>query len=350
MTSRSSATLSCLVVLVACAACDPTTDPPDDAGRDAATSDDAGGEDAGLPDAGDLDANVPDANVPDANLPDADVPDASPPDAGELDAGFDAGDDDDGALQCSVPGSSGTATCEDTPTELVSLVACCDDTAGDACGAMLPPIPGSPLSGCFAKGRAGNPSQHCGAFFDQLDGEGADDGAYTFTIGVDVIALPGCCTPTGLCGVTMDEITLQGKTLALGYGCIPFDRFRAPPNSEDAGAAEAPALPPYCVPQRATADVACPPKMSSSVGANLCERLADEGLPLVGCDPEAATAPWICASKSWPELSTGQVPAAGECMHFLPTTVHGCGVGQTADGCVPNIDAAIAGCVKPQGR
>src|SRR5262245_30800285 len=87
------------------------------------------------------------------------------PDAGGDGDGDGDGDVDSGpmALMCNEFGTETKIECANTQTELLLLQACCDTEAGGACGAQIPPIEGSPLGGCMAKGQPGNDSESCGA-------------------------------------------------------------------------------------------------------------------------------------------------------------------------------------------
>jgi hypothetical protein len=255
----------------------------------------------------------------------------------------DAGEENDGGepLVCvDMP-------CPDTETELLRLVACCDEATGGLCGVHVPDAVPVPLSGCFAKHQAGSVSHSCGALLDQLDApltrgvEPGNDGAYTFAIGDDVVALPGCCMPTGECGVVYDEVSIAGKHMTIGAGCVPLSRLETLGADGSAGK---PSIFPFCVPDRPD-DEACPPALT--VGdLNLCDELAAQGVALVGCDPSAPTPLWVCAARALPTIDDGEVPAdVGDCMEYVPEFVSGCGLGVQASLCISNVDESRYGCV-----
>jgi hypothetical protein len=269
-----------------------------------------------------------------------------------IDASVDAGDGDGDGVECAVmPGALETAPCEPTPTESWLLRACCDEHVGGVCGASVPSLVGSPLHGCVAKHQPGNTSQHCAAFLDQLDqplaaNDPGDDGAYTFVISDDVVALPGCCTATGLCGVVVDDLSLWGDPLSLGLGCVPITRLTHDSEEADAGPPPVPpVLTPNCVPQRETDDAACPPTLTTVAGQNLCQTLMEADIPVLDCHAKAETPLWVCAALNLPTIDSGEVPSnVGACMEFLPSTMHGCGLSTTGEHCVPNVLASVAGC------
>lgn len=278
-------------------------------------------------------------------------------DGGDGGDGEDGGDGGDGSddLICTTPADT---VCEPTDTGIVPLEPCCDEATGGACGAQVPAQIAGGLAGCFAKNQPGNDaSQNCDTFIDWLDGVDDEDDAFNFEAPVGIVKLNGCCAATGECGIFINELGVGGNAAALGLGCVPFTRFAAAfaPGGDDAGVPDAgtgeepPQILPYCVPGKETDDAACPKNMAITETVNLCDALAEGGLPITDCIRAAMTPPWVCALRQLPlAVEDGEVPApdgVGDCMDFLPKWLPGCvGAPAGTTSCVPNVAVTVFGC------
>jgi hypothetical protein len=119
------------------------------------------------------------------------------------------------AIECS-------ATCESV--ELLGgtyIDPCC--AASDACGlngGLLQLLGVELLEGCQARHQPGVPDASCRA-----------KGTLAMTVGEQTVLidpLPGCCRPSGACGVMVDRLSLGGGVVPLGapgWGCMDAGPF-----------------------------------------------------------------------------------------------------------------------------
>ncbi len=256
-------------------------------------------------------------------------------DTGDGDGDGDGGDGDgmEEPLMCIADEEE--APCDDTVVVEGVFVqkACCDEAAGGACGAK---IEQGVLAGCFVKDAPGEPSTHCSAFWDSIDG--TDDNGFSSEIAVGAqklaVTIPGCCTPQGLCGLAMDSVTLStGTEVNAGVGCIPVTRLLDQVGAAGASSQAEP-LSPSCLPQ-APNEAACPLFLSESI----CDQLKSF---YPNCDPSKPAPDWFCQMRGLPEVATGVVPSV-ECMKGVAEFVQGCGANPGAS-CVPSIPQNVYGC------